>query len=116
MRFLPFLVIFTILLQLGVLLWVKHSTLLGEQIGRLSLLIWGAIVMTILISAFYVVALLHLPRFSPGLLLFVVSLLGAGFQLAAVATRTYSARQIRLGAWLVMVCLVLFYVLNTFSP
>lgn len=116
MSVLSFLVILTIVLQVSVLVWVKPSTLMGEQMTRLLILIWVAIVLTVALSAFYIVAFLHLPRLSPGLILFVLSLLGAGFQLSAVATRTYGVRSIRLGAWVVLGCFLVFYLLNTFSP
>ncbi|AZI42333.1 hypothetical protein EHF33_05860 [Deinococcus psychrotolerans] len=115
MNVLSFLVILTIVLQVSVLVWVNRSSLTGEQMTRSLILIWVALILTVALSAFYIVAFLHLPRLSPGLILFVLSLLGAGFQLSAMATRTYSARPIRLGAGIVVGCFLIFYLLNTFS-
>ena len=108
-----YLIIFTILLQLSVLLWVRQSSLPGPNMGRLLALIWAALILTVVVCVIYVLALLHLPRLSPGLLLFWAGLLGAGLQLAALATRSFGTRQIRLGAYMAMVGLVLFYFLNT---
>ncbi|WP_420596703.1 hypothetical protein [Deinococcus sp.] len=108
-----YLIIVTILLQLSVLLWVRQASLPGLNRGRLLALIWAALTLTVVVCIIYVLALLHLPRLSPGLLLFWAGLLGAGLQLAALATHSYNTRQIRLGAYTVMVSLVLFYFLNT---
>ena len=112
---LAFLVNFAILLQVAVLLWVGRVSLPGPNERRLITLIWAALLLTCVVSVLYILIFLHLPRLSPGLLLFVLSLLGAGFQLAALATRSLDTRQIRLGAWVVLVCFVVFYLLNTLS-
>ena len=115
MSVLPFFVILVILLQVAVLLWVNRYTLPGPNERRLIALLWVAIVLSVAVSVLYVLALLHLPSLSPGLVLFVLSLLGAGFQLSAVATGTFAIRMIRLGAWVVLVCFLVFYVLGTLS-
>ncbi len=110
-----FLILAALTLQLIVLVSVSAAALAGPNAGRLSALIWLTVAVTLITCVVYILAFLHLSRLSPGLLPFVLSLLGSGFQLSAVATRNFSARQIRFGAWVVLLSLLVFYVLNTLS-
>ncbi|AWN22888.1 hypothetical protein DKM44_06305 [Deinococcus irradiatisoli] len=110
-----FLILAALTLQVIILVSVNAAAFSGPNAGRLSALVWLTVAVTLITCVLYILAFLHLSRLSPGLLLFVLSLLGSGFQLSAVATRTFSARQIRFGAWVVLLNLLVFYLLNTLA-
>lgn len=111
----PLLVVAALLLQLVVLISVGGAARAGTAPRRLSALILLAVAVTVVVSVIYILALWHLSRLSPGLLPFGLSLLGAGLQLSAVTSGSFMPRQIRLGAWVVMLSLLVFYVFNTLS-
>ena len=108
-----FLVIAAVVLQVVVLLSLSPDALTGPTAKRLTILTWLSAAVTVVVAVIYILIFLQLSRLSPGLLLFAAALLGAGLQLAGLSERR--AAQIRLGAWVVLACLVVFYVLNTLS-
>ena len=111
----PLLVVAALLLQLVVLISVGSAAKSDTAPRRLNALVLLAVLVTFVVSVIYILALWHLSRLSPGLLPFGLGLLGAGVQLSAVTSGQFLPRQLRLGAWMVMFGLLVFYIFNTLS-
>lgn len=111
----PLLVVAALLLQLVVLISVGGAARANAAPRRLTALVLLAVGVTFVVCVVYILALWHLSRLSPGLLPFGLGLLGAGLQLSALTSGTFLPRQLRSGAWMVMLSLLVFYVFNTLS-